>query len=402
MTITGQVTDAQARPVEGIVVMIEPGQRAVTDKGGRFATPYTQEMVYWRKSQYALLAWVRDESRGLAGIVPINDPSKPVRLTLRPAWTVRGRIVDPNGCGIRTARVSSLFGGDVPSDRDGRFELRVIPPSSEGIDYYLRVTAAGFGPLGRQRVFPAGQPGTSVEIETIQMLPANESISGIVVDARGRPAPHIPVIAYALITNEPPDAGARGTATTNEKGGFSVGGLTKGAASVQANFPGSPGGMGSLITTVPAKDLRVILGRDLWGEASLLGKPLPDPTQLCSYLARFKADGKPILVCFGDIRGERYRQLLPKLATKMKALAAKDVAVIVFQYAKVNPTQYQAFINANALPFPIHVVEGDFEAKKIAWCVKSGNWMILADKQHIVRAERLEIDRLEEAIAQLK
>ncbi len=234
------------------------------------------------------------------------------------------------------------------------------------------------------------------------MLPAAESVSGIVVDARGQPTPHVPVIVHTLITNEPPGAGARGTATTNEKGEFSVGGLTKGAASVQANFPGSPGGMGSLITSVPAKDLRVILGRDLWRDASLLGKPLPDPAQLCSDLARFKADGKPILVCFGDIRGERYRQLLPKLATKMKALAAKDVAVIVLQYAKVNPTQYQAFIKANALPFPIHVVKGDFEAKKIAWCVKSGNWLILADKQHIVRAERLEIDRLEEAIAQLK
>jgi len=263
------------------------------------------------------------------------------------------------------------------------------------------VTASGFGPT-RKRISLAGQSGGSAGIGAIRLLPANESISGIVVDARGRPAPHIPVIAYALITNEPPDAGARGTATTNEKGEFSVGGLTKGAASVQANFPGSPGGMGSLITTVPAKDLRVILGRDLWGEASLLGKPLPDPAQLCSDLARFKADGKPILVCFGDIRGERYRQLLPKLATKMKALAAKDVAVIVLQYVKVNPTQYQAFIKANALPFPIHVVEGDFETKKIPWCVKSGNWLILADKQHIVRAERLEIDRLEEAIKQLK
>lgn len=400
--ISGTVTDSQSRPVEGVVVNIDEGEQAVADKNGRFTTPCFRSMEILLAGGATPCVWVRDESRGLAGIALIEGPAKPVRLVLSPVPILHGRIVDPNGHGVLAARVSPLlFDGDVLTDHEGRFELKALPPSPQDNDYYLQVTASGFGST-RRKVFAEGQSGTFLDVGSIQLLPANESVSGVVVDAQGQPAARMPVYVHALIMGEPPGSGASGNTTTNEKGEFFVGGLTRGAASVQGNVPQTPEGCGSLITLVPARHLRVILGRDLWAETSLVGRPLPDPGQWCSDLAQFNAEGRPVLVYFTSTAGERSRQLLLKLAAKSRVLAASNVAVIVFETANVNPRQFEEFVEANSLPFPIHVVEGDFEAKKIPWCVKRTPWLILADTRHIVRAEGLEIDKLEEAIAQLR
>ncbi len=45
------------------------------------------------------------------------------------------------------------------------------------------------------------------------------------------------------------------------------------------------------------------------------------------------------------------------------------------------------WVKEHDVPFPVGMIEGDVEKTKFAWGVRVQPWLILTDKEHIVRAE---------------
>ncbi len=397
--VTGRVLDPDGRPVGDAAVSIQPfGDHAYTDSQGMFDAG-----IEPRKADQGELIVARDAGRGLASATSVADTSKLVEVKLGPAWTLTGRVADANGIGIPAARVTLSLGTrnclcdigvEVLTDREGRFEMRAVPPVQEGFDYRLSVAAAGYGPKEYRRISPSGPPGTSVDIGTTELPPADQSISGTVVDANGLPAARVPIFVTGVVGVSQP---SKSTAT-NDKGEFAITRLCKGPIRLQASFDSEPGGAGFLSAEVPARDVKIVLGQKgtHTPEISIRGKPLPDLKELG--VSSTEVNGKPVLLCFCDIDQRPSRRCLSDLRAKADTLAAHGVALLIVQVSKTDLSKYQTWLKDNGITLPIHVFEGDFQARKTTWGVGALPWLILTDKDHMVRAEGFGLDDLQKRI----
>jgi hypothetical protein len=340
-------------------------------------------------------------------VVRVSDLSQPVDLSLEPAWTLTGRIADPNGTAIPAARISvgmHLPGFDlaarerVLSDPAGRFEMRGIPPVQKGFTYYLSANAAGYGQASRVRIFPKGPPGTAVDIGTVRLLPADTSVSGVVVDAQGTPAARVPVF-----TNSWPEYQPGKSTVTNERGEFTFTRVCQGRIIFQANPANAPGGASYLRTRLPARNVKIVLGKDL----TELPKPATSNAaraqliDLCPDLSFLHTDGRPLLLCFVDIAQQPSQQFLVDLAKQTDALEAKDIIIVVVRTSTIDIRPYDAFTKANHLSFCSLCVQDDFEARKTAWGIKSLPWLILADRQHSIIAQGFALDQLANKVKEI-
>jgi hypothetical protein len=337
--------------------------------------------------------------------VSIGDSPGPVDLTLGPAWTLTGRIVDPSGVGIPAARVSLSFemqnwlsdvGVDVLSDPTGRFEMKAVPPVQAGFKYILTARAAGYGPAYNLKLFPRGPAGTSVDLGTIRLPRADASVSGVVVTAGGAPAARVPVLAGEYKEMHQP----RRSAVTNERGEFVLTRVCTGPGSLQASVPNSPGGAGFLKTHFPARNVKIIIGRNITeptGPATGYSGS-PQLAELCPYLRAALTDGIPILLCLVDAQQPSSKQYLTDLARKADTLRGKGVLVVAVQTSKMSSEQDYGLLNANRTALPWCGIMDDFEPLKTAWGIKSLPWLILTDRQHTVCAEGFAISELDSRI----
>jgi hypothetical protein len=395
--VTGRVLDPDGLPVSDAVVTIQPfGDHAYTDSQGRFGAA-----VEPRRAGQGVLIVARDVRRGLASATSAADMSKPVEVKLGPAWTLAGKVADANGVGIPAARVTLSLGTrnclcdvgvEVLTDREGRLAMGAVPPVQEGFDYRLSVAAAGYGPKEYGRISPSGPPGTSVDIGTTQLPPADQSISGTVVDAKGLPTARVPIFVNGLAGVS---QASKATAT-NDKGEFAITRLCRGPIRLQASFDGEPGGAGFLSAEVPARDVKIVLGqkRTHTPETSIRGKPLPDLRELG--LSSTEVKGKPLLLCLCDIDQRPSRRCLSDLAGKANGLAVQGVALLIVQVSKIDLSQYQTWLKDNGIALPIHVFAGDFQARRTAWGVGALPWLILADEERTVRAEGFGVEELDD------
>ncbi len=400
--VAGRVLDPNGLPVSDAAVSVQPfGDHLYTDAQGRF-----DAAVEPRKADKGELIVARDIRRGLASATPAADMSKPVEVKLGPAWILAGRVADANDVGIAAARATlSLdtrnclcdMGVEVLTDREGRFEMGAVPPVQEGFDYRISVAAAGYGPKEYRRISPSGPPGTSVDIGTTQLPPADQSISGTVVDANGLPAARVPIFVNGLVGVSQP---SKATAT-NEKGEFAITRLCRGPIRLQASFDSEPGGAGFLTAEAPARDVRIVLGKQSThtSETSIRGKPLPDLKELG--LSPTEIDNKALLLCFCDIDQRPSRRCLSDLAGKSGGLAAQSVTLLIIQVSKIDMSKYQTWLKDSGIAVPIHVFEGDFQAGKTAWGVGALPWLVLADSRHIVRADGFAVAELETCLQKM-
>jgi protocatechuate 3,4-dioxygenase beta subunit len=402
---TGRVLDSANHPVTDVAVTIHPfGDHAYTDDRGRFAGHWDEQ----RGARGGIVV-ARNARNGVAAAVPVADWSKRADLRLVPAWTLTGKIVDPNGVGIPAARVALGFsshnclgdlGVEVLTDAQGGFEMNAIPPMQPSFRYSLSVNAAGYGSRGNSWISPSGSPGATIDIGMIQLPLADLSVSGIVVDANGTPVAHVCVTAKTLDGYPPPEK----STATNEKGEFNFRCLCRGPILLQAGFANVPGGAGSIRTELPTQSVKIIMKQDIrtTGEVPILGKPLPSLADLSGTLASAQVKGRPILLCLVDIEQRPSRQCLSELTKKAGGLATQGVSLLVVQTSKVDMKQYETWLKENSVTIPLHATSADFETKRSAWGVKAVPWLILADKSHVVRAEGFAVGDLDKALQEVK
>ena len=396
--MSGRILDPQGRPAAGVVVSIHPfGDHVYTDAQGRFEAGRNER--YGAKSG---LVVARDVKEGWAGVMSIGSSPGPVDVRLGPAWTLTGRVADPNGVGIPAARVALHLSAqnwlsdpavEALSGPDGRFEMTAIPLPQKDVKYVLSANAAGYGPADHLRIFPRGPAGTAVNLGTVRLPLANGFVSGVVVDAQGAPAARVPVVINEYRRTHHP---TRHTAT-NERGEFAITRVCRGPAAFEAKFGDDAG---FLKTRLPARNVRIAQGKDFVDTValSILNTAPPQLTDLCPYLLGAQTDGIPLLLCLVDIGQLSSRQCLTDLARKAGALADKGVVAVAVQTSKSGSKEGYALLGASSRVLPWCRVEDDFEALKPAWNIKSLPWLILTNQKHDVVAGGFSLRELESRI----
>jgi len=396
-SVSGLVLDETGLPAPGVLVkVISGGEQVLTDEAGKFEAAFSPD-------DPCVKIVAQHIERNLAAIVDVKDDSKPIQITLKPALSIEGKVTDPDDVGIPAARLAlSLrtsnmlmpFGTEIITDSQGRYNMRAVPPVQEGSEYRISVNSSGYG-IKRFELFSiTGEPGTEVKMKPLVLQPADLSISGVVVNTNGIPAARVPVFLHPA-KGQP----SRTTATDNN-GRFSIKRVCKGPLRLQANFDSSPGGSGSIKTESFEQNIKIILGQIKFYRSyiSLVGKPLPEIEDLKIVPSPTDADNRMILICFWDMQQRPSRNCISRLAKQAQQLKREDVTVVTIHASMVDENALKEWVKENSIPFPVGTIQGDVEKNRVAWGVRSLPWLILTDKEHIVRAEGFALEELGERI----
>ncbi len=393
LRVCGVVVDEQGRPVSGATV-----NDGVTDEAGRFEVPFPSEVSPFGKNW--IVRYTRDN---LAATANVECDDKPVRITLRPALAVSGRIVNPNGVGIPAARVAlhmrasqelTPYGPEVITDSQGGFELVAVVPPGGDVEYRISVSACGYGTRLYQRISIVGEPGARVQIDPIILSPADESVTGIVVDAEGNPVAGMPVAVH----------GAKQPSrypVTDSKGRFVVRRVCKGPLRIQAGFSSVREETGTLEAEGGDRDVKVVMGRDAvhLRYASLAGKPLPVEALGDGGLPN-DGEGRRVLLCFFDWQQRPSRNMIAEMAQRADQFSRQDVALVAIQAAPADRAELDKWIADKHIAFPVRTIVADERTMRLTWGVQSLPWLILADRAHIVTAEGPQLAAIEQQIGE--
>jgi len=131
---------------------------------------------------------------------------------------------------------------------------------------------------------------------------------------------------------------------------------------------------------------------------SLLGHPLPGFQEIDIEFTAEQAKGKRILVCLWDIDQRPSRNCVLQVSARTAELKRKGMAVIGIHISAVEKDELDVWMKKNRISFPTGIVQGDSEKIRLNWGVCSMPWLILTDKQYVVRAEGFALSELDEKL----
>ena len=420
--VTGTVVDDSGNPVAGAAVtVVGSGSYGAAKAGadGKFRMDYTpprygESRLSEDTSRNASYLVARHKERNLAAMVEIEDPSKPFEIRMKPGCAIAGRVVGSGGKPIAGARVSIMLKGEtwsssveneLPTDADGRYEVKALPGD---MPYDISAGAKDYGSKTTM-VDLDGMEGERSEVEDIVLAFAAASLSGIVVGPNGTPVHGAQIYVHG-------DEQPQGITTqTDKEGKFKASGLVEGEVFVSASRATS-NMWGSVTAKAGDENVKIVL-RLQWRDEEpaqpkepepLFGKPLPDLRALGAdstwTAAVDESKGKPVLVCFFDRSQRPSRNAVDALAGKKDALKEHGVAVFLIDASARSDEEKQADSAAAAKgesSFPRAYLDEKAEETKLAWGVKALPWLILADREHVVRAEGFPVDELDAKLAEV-
>ena len=127
---------------------------------------------------------------------------------------------------------------------------------------------------------------------------------------------------------------------------------------------------------------------------SLVGVALPALTQIDGGLNVEQIEGKGVLVCFLDLQQRPSRRYLLQLNRWTRELNTKGVVVLAVQTAPVPENTFVRWVEENGIAFPVGTIQGDEQQVRFSWAVQALPWLVLADGEHVVRAEGFPVDTL--------
>ncbi|MHC4214077.1 MAG: peroxiredoxin family protein [Planctomycetota bacterium] len=133
-------------------------------------------------------------------------------------------------------------------------------------------------------------------------------------------------------------------------------------------------------------------------KSPLVGKILPDSNGIDIDFASEGMRGKSHLICFFDKEQRPSRHMVRELVKKDQELKEQSVEVVCVQASKVEKVKLDEWVKENKISFSVGMIEGDEEKTRFKWGVKSLPWLILTDKEHVVRTEGFGIEELDEKL----
>ena len=408
--IAGVVRDEKGAPIAGAKLRICPrGQEdVVSDAEGRFEVVGDAGGWPGREPVVAFLVG-RDEAKNLAAAVQIEEDTRTVDITLKPAVILAGKVVDPNGKAIARARItpmlrasnwgSSITRDRIVSDAQGKFEIRAVPPEQK---YGLYIIADGYGQNRSEQIDAAGAVNNCLDMGNVTLPIANLSVSGVVVDSDDKP------VAGARL-NCSGDGQPFLNVQSDIDGKFTLEKVCAGRIRISADKTGTPRLYGFAETEGGATDVRIVIGEsssvsryEPRQPPSLVGKPLRELKEVGIDLPQAETDGKMLLVCFWDMEQRPSRYCLTQLAKQAEQLKEKGVTVVAVHASKVEQNALDEYVKKYNVPFSVGMVQGDVEKARFAWGVKSLPWLILTDRRHVVSSAGFGVSELEARIKAVK
>lgn len=334
----------------------------------------------------------------------VNDPSNQRQLTgrimLKPAYSLIGRVADPNGRSIPAAYVRLVLASphysprrisvlaEVVTDANGVYEIRgvPVPPSDFYAHYYAIVAhASGCNEASVDPVPLSGPMEEPIRLKTIVLQPTDQIVSGFVADANDNP-----VSGVLVRTDRIWPSSCRDDATqphrqvlSDAQGRFCMEGVCRGPIRITATTSVPTEQEGVTETFGGETGVKIILGQTLLSSKSSTGSRVTDwaALGLSDYAAGLQ--GKAVLLCFVDPEQRSCRHVLSQLAAQSGELAGKNVIVVAVPVAQNASTERRESTTAVIMATPA----SDPEAVRQAWGIQSLPWLVLTDKDHVVRAE---------------
>ncbi len=260
-TIAGVVRDEAGLPIGEVDMWIIPSRGWVLREyaEGWFELSWRPSDPNMRTQSYHFMA--QNKQRNLAVGMEIEEDANALDIKLKPGVILSGKVVDGDGKGIEGATVvinnlqksdwSGRYLSWVETDAEGRFEMRALPP---GYDYGLLARNIGYRP-GHAEVRSDGVRDNRIDGVSIVLASGEFSVSGVVVDADGKPVPNVRVYCTGK--------GQVGiTSHTDADGKFKADGIFEGQVEVIANIRANDGRWlsGGIDTKAGATNVRVVLG----------------------------------------------------------------------------------------------------------------------------------------------
>ncbi|MBP7051692.1 MAG: carboxypeptidase regulatory-like domain-containing protein [Phycisphaerae bacterium] len=404
VNVSGIVVDPQGHPVAGASITHWPFWLVPpTDADGRFQYAY---YTTGSGNKHPLMA--RDEASGLARIGEVNDPSggrRPTgRIVLQPAYSLVGRVTDPNGEGIPAAYVRLVLGSpqrspsrisaqaEVITDSNGVYRIGAVPvPAPNDDSYYYGVVAhgPGYNEASVEPVPLSGPVDEPIHLNTIVLLPADEAVSGLVVDVNDKPVPGI-----LVETADFGDSSWRQDAVqphrqvlSDAQGRFRIERVCRGPVEITAQTPPPASQEGTTQTSASQKNVKIILGQTLTFARSQVGtRPAAWDNLRLGDLAS-QLEGKAVLLCFVDIEQRPCRHVLTQINRQNELLAKGNVVVVGVQVGSALTTQLQEWADAQIKGIHLLTPTGSEDEVQQAWGIQSLPWLVLLDSSRIVQGE---------------
>jgi hypothetical protein len=264
-TIVGVVRDEAGQPTDEADILIRPTRGWGLRKyaGGSFEISRRPSDPNTPMQEYHLIA--QNKERNLAVGVQIEEDANALDVKLKTGVILTGRVVGSDGKQIEGARVtvgqlqtsdwSGRYLNWVESDAEGRFEIRTLP---QGYDYDLRASCLHYR-VAYAKVHSEDVRDNRIDGVSIVLPRGQFSISGVVVDANGKP------VADAWIWCSGEDQIGINS-RTDADGRFKANGIFAGKVDVMASVLGDDGQWagGSVIVEAGATDVKVVLGTGDW------------------------------------------------------------------------------------------------------------------------------------------
>ena len=135
---------------------------------------------------------------------------------------------------------------------------------------------------------------------------------------------------------------------------------------------------------------------------SLLGKPLPALADLQLEPPAGSLANHPVLVCFFDLQERPSRNAISELLRQADELKTRGVDTLLVQSSAVDPAALRSFAATNQLNFPVGMISTDEAKTQFTWSVKARPWLILTDKDHLIRAEGFGVAELAEKLKSIR
>jgi protocatechuate 3,4-dioxygenase beta subunit len=404
---TGVVRDEKDKPLKGVKLGICPmgGREASSDAEGKFEVSWDPRR--WGSNETPVMFLVaRYEEDNLAAAVEIDENTRTVDIKLKPGITFTGKVMDSDGKGIagirvmvmlRSERWSSSIGRDMNiTDAEGKFEIKAIPAEHE-----YRINASGEG-YGQSNIEVSANDAVDncLDVGALTLPLANLSVSGVVVDINDKPVAGARVYCYG--ENQP----HRNTQTDAE-GKFKLDKICAGELQIGADKSGQTRLYGNIRTEGGATDVKIVVQERSASvrstpaqpqPPSLVGRALPELKDLKIDLSPADSGDKMILVCFFDMNQRPSRYCTGKLAKQAEQLKQKDITVVAVEASKVDENALSEWIKGSNIALPVGMIQDEVEKTRFAWGVRSLPWLILTDRQHIIRAAGFGLNELDEKI----
>jgi uncharacterized GH25 family protein len=408
--ISGVVRDPAGKPVEGAKLKVCPvgHQDVSSDAHGKFEVVWDPRSWGPQETEMEFYLVARHEERNLAAAVDLEEDTRTLDVNLVPAVVLTGNVVDPNGKGIPDAKINvmlqaSRWGspitdwqrGGATTDSKGKFEVKAIPPEHK---YTVIASAQEYG-KSQVQISSEDAVDNRLAVGELTLALANLSVSGVVVDLDDKPVAEAMIHAYG---EGQPD---RHQIQTDKDGKFVIEKVCAGRIGISANVRGGGRVYGRVETEGGATDVKIVVsergGSDRFvprEPPSLVGKALPDLNDVGVTLSAADANDKMILVCFWDTNQRPSRHCIRQLAKSAEDLKQKGITIVTVQALRMEEQALNAWLKKYNVGFPAGMIEGDEEKTRFRWGVRSLPWLMLTDKDHVIRAAGFGLGDLDDRI----